>query len=184
MKRYGNLWEHVIDFDNLWLAAQKAQRGKRWRENVVAFNYNLETELFQLQDELASKSYRPGAYRTFQIVVPKKRMISAAPYRDRVVHHALCNVIAPIFERTFIADSYANRIGFGSHRALRQFTNFACSSRYLLQCDIRKYFPSIDHEQRGSSQQVISHEIHYDPASPRPTRHARHALQTVGGRIS
>lgn len=146
MKRYGNLWPHIIDFDNLWLAAQKAQRGKRFRENVVAFNYNLEAELLGLQEELASHSYRPGKYRTFQIVEPKKRLISAAPYRDRVVHHALCNVIVPIFERTFIADSYANRVGYGSHRALRQFTKFARSSRYVLQCDIRKYFPSIDHE--------------------------------------
>jgi retron-type reverse transcriptase len=73
-------------------------------------------------------------------------MISAAPYRDRVVHHALCNIIAPLFERTFIADSYANRKGYGTHRALRRFTEFARSSRYVLQCDIRKYFPSIDHE--------------------------------------
>ena len=76
---------------------------------------------------------------------PKPRTISAAPYRDRVVHHALCNIIAPIFEGTFISDSYANRIGFGTHRALRRFTEFARSSLYILQCDIRKYFPSIDH---------------------------------------
>ncbi len=73
-------------------------------------------------------------------------MISAAPYRDRVVHHGLCNIIVPIFERTFIHDSYANRCGFGTHRALRRFTEFARSSRYVLQCDIKKYFPSIDHE--------------------------------------
>ena len=73
-------------------------------------------------------------------------MISAAPYRDRVVHHALCNLIAPIFERTFISDSYANREGFGTHKALRKFIKFARSNRYVLQCDIKKYFPSIDHE--------------------------------------
>jgi retron-type reverse transcriptase len=73
-------------------------------------------------------------------------MISAAPYRDRVVHHALTSVIMPIFERTFIYDSYANRVGFGTHRALKRFTHFARSSIYILQCDIRKYFPSIDHE--------------------------------------
>jgi retron-type reverse transcriptase len=73
-------------------------------------------------------------------------MISAAPYRDRVVHHALCNVIVPIFERTFVSDSFANRVGYGTHRALRRFVEFARSSRYVLQCDITKYFPSIDHE--------------------------------------
>lgn len=146
MKRHGNLWSQVIDFNNLLDAAGKAQRGKRYRENVLYFNSRLADELLRLQNELESKTYRPGEYKTFQIVEPKKRMISAAPYPDRVVHHALCNVIAPIFERTFIRDTYANREGFGTHRALRRFTEFARSSRYVLQCDIRKYFPSIDHE--------------------------------------
>lgn len=145
MKRHGNLWPQIIDFGNLLLAAQKAQRGKRYRQNVLYFNSRLDEELLRLQEELEAKTYRPGEYKTFQIVEPKKRMISAAPYRDRVAHHALCNVIAPIFERGFIADSYANRKGYGTHRALRRFTEFARSSRYVLQCDIRQYFPSIDH---------------------------------------
>lgn len=146
MKRYGNLWSEVIAFENLLAAKRTAQRGKRFRDNVLAFNYNLETELLKLQAELANKIYIPGKYRTFEIVEPKRRTISAAPYRDRVVHHALCNIIVPIFERTFIDDSYANRVGFGTHRALRRFTDFARSSHYVLQCDIKKYFPSIDHE--------------------------------------
>ncbi len=146
MKRHGNLWPQVIDFNNLMAANKKAQRGKRYRENVLYFNSRLADELLQLQTELESRSYQPGEYKTFQIVEPKKRMISAAPYRDRVVHHALCNVIAPVFERTLIRDTYANREGYGTHRALRRFTEFARSSRYVLQCDIRKYFPSIDHE--------------------------------------
>ncbi|MEG4347954.1 RNA-directed DNA polymerase [Microcoleus sp. A003_D6] len=146
MKRYDNLWSEIISFENLLVAARKAQKGKRFRHNVLAFNYNLETELLKLQAELANKTYTPGAYRTFEIVEPKRRMISAAPYRDRVLHHALCNIIVPLFDRTFIHDSYANRVGFGTHRALRRFTEFARSSRYVLQCDIKKYFPSIDHE--------------------------------------
>lgn len=146
MKRYGNLYPQIVEFENVLLAAKKAQRGKRFRENVLNFNYNLEAELVQLQRELESKTYQPGTYRTFEIKEPKPRQISAAPYRDRVVHHALCNVIVPIFERTFVRDSYANRVGFGTHRALRRFTQFARSSRYVLQCDIRKYFPSIDHQ--------------------------------------
>jgi retron-type reverse transcriptase len=146
MKRYGNLWPQITDFANLCAAARQAARGKRWRGNVIAFNFNLENELLQLQNELITQTYQPGPYRTFQIVEPKKRMISAAPYRDRVAHHALCNVIAPIFEKTFIRDSYANRAGFGTHRALRRFTKFARSGKYVLQCDIRQYFPSIDHE--------------------------------------
>ncbi len=127
-------------------AAKKAQKGKRFRENVLEFNYNLELELEKIKTGLESKTYIPGKYKTFTIVEPKPRLISAAPYRDRVVHHALCNIITPIFERTLIADTYANRLGFGTHRALRRFTEFARSSHYILQCDIKKYFPSIDHD--------------------------------------
>jgi retron-type reverse transcriptase len=145
MKRYGNLWAQIIDFENLWKAAHQAQRGKRFRPNVLKFNYNLERELLQLQQELQTQTYRSGEYRTFRIFEPKPRLISAAPYRDRVVHHALCNIIIPIFERTFIPHSYANRLGYGTHRALKKFTEFSRSHRYILQCDIQKYFPSIDH---------------------------------------
>ncbi len=83
-------------------------------------------------------------------------MISAAPYRDRVAHHALCNVIGPIFERTFISDSYANRTGYGTHRALRRCTSYLRSSKYVLQCDLRKYFPSIDHE---ILKQLLRHKL-------------------------
>ncbi len=146
MKRYGNLWHQIIDWSNLLLAAHKAQKGKRFRDNVLAFNYNLEQELFKLRSDLASKTYCPGAYRSFRIYDPKPRLISAAPYRDRVVHHALCNIIVPLIEKSFITDTYANRVGYGTHRALKRFIEFARSNRYVLQCDIRKYFPSIDHE--------------------------------------
>lgn len=146
MKRYGNLYPQIIDFDNIYLAAKKAQKGKRFQHNVLQFNYNLETELLKIQQELKDKTYQPGTYRTFHLRDIKTRLISAAPYRDRVVHHALCNIIVPIFERTFISDTYANREGYGTHKALRRFTDFSRSSRYLLQCDIKKYFPSIDHE--------------------------------------
>lgn len=143
---YGNLWPQIIDFENLLQAARQAQQSKRYRPNVLAFNYNLAEELLQLQRELKQKTYQPGKYRTFSIYDPKPRMISAAPYRDRVVHHALCNVIVPPLERTLIADTYANRTGYGTHRALKRFVHFVRTSRYVLQCDIRKYFPSLDHE--------------------------------------
>jgi retron-type reverse transcriptase len=146
MKRYGNLYPQIIEFGNLLLAARKAQRGKRFRDNVLEFNDQLEIELLKIQHELKTQTYQPGAYRTFHLIDPKSRLISAAPYRDRVVHHALCNIIVPIFESTFIQDSYANRVGFGTHRALRRFTQFARSNRYILQCDIKKYFPTIDRE--------------------------------------
>jgi retron-type reverse transcriptase len=145
MKRYGYLWSEIVDFQNLLTAAKQAQKGKRFRGNVLRFNYDLENELMSLQHQLQTKTYHPGQYKTFEVKQPKSRLISAAPYRDRVVHHALCNIIMPIFERTFIHDSYANRWGYGTHRALKRFTYFTRSSRYVLQCDIRKYFPSIDH---------------------------------------
>jgi RNA-directed DNA polymerase len=146
MKRLGQLWAEIIDFENLLLAARKAQKGKRFRDNVLAFNDRREEHLLQLQAELQNQIYQPGGYRTFQIFEPKPRLISAAPYRDRVVHHALCNVIVPGIEQSFITDSYANRLGYGSHRALQRFTAFARSHRYILQCDVQKYFASIDHE--------------------------------------
>jgi retron-type reverse transcriptase len=144
MKRYGSLWAQITTFENLLQASRQAQQGKRFRPNVLAFNYNLEEELLQLQTELRQQTYTPGGYRTFVIRDPKSRLISAAPYRDRVVHHALCNIIIPPIERTFIHDTYANRASYGTHRALTRLTNFARTSRYVLQCDIRKYFPSID----------------------------------------
>ncbi|MDP3001138.1 MAG: hypothetical protein Q8N47_26890, partial [Bryobacterales bacterium] len=118
MKRTGNLYEQVITFENLLGAAYRARRGKRLRPDVAAFHFDLESQLLGLRDELAAKTYQPGAYRAFYIQDPKKRLISAAPYRDRVVHHALCTVIEPVFERGFIYDSYANRVGKGTHAAL------------------------------------------------------------------
>lgn len=146
MKRHDNLWPQVIAFDNLLRASRLAQKGKRFRPNVLAFNHRLEQELQQLQTELKTFTYQPGGYRTFRIRDPKPRMISAAPYRDRVVHHALCNVIVPLLDCTLIHDTYANRLGYGTHRALHRFTGWARQYRYCLQCDISKYFPSIDHE--------------------------------------
>ncbi|PSB01631.1 RNA-directed DNA polymerase [Merismopedia glauca] len=146
MKRLTNIWQHIIKFDNLLLAARKAQKCKRFRDNVLDFNYHLESNLLQLQIELSNQTYCPGNYRTFRIYDPKPRLISAAPYRDRIVHHALCNVIIPRLDRGFITDTYANREGYGTHRALKRFIEFYRQSDYILQCDIKKYFPSIDHQ--------------------------------------
>ena len=145
MKTFGNLYGQITSFDNLLLAARNARKGKRFQANVAQFDFQLERNLFQLLQELQSKTYRPGVYHSFIISEPKERMISAAPYRDRVVHHALCNVTAPIFERTFIYDSYANRRGKGTHAAILRFQHYARRYPYVLKCDIRKFFPSIDH---------------------------------------
>lgn len=140
------LYEQVYDWSNLLLAHRKASKGKRNKEPAARFEYRLEDNLIALQDELAAQTYRPGHYNSFYIHEPKRRLISAAPFRDRVVHHALCNVIEPVFERSFILDSYANRRGKGTHRALDRAQYFARRHRYVLQCDVKQFFPSIDHE--------------------------------------
>lgn len=135
----------LTGWDNLLTAYRQAAKRKRGHANVAAFEYRLEDNLLALQSELRAQSYRPGPYRSFYIHEPKRRLISAAPFRDRVVHHALCNLIEPRFERAFIADSYANRVGKGTHRALDRCQQFARRYRYVLQCDVRQFFPSIDH---------------------------------------
>ncbi|HMB07556.1 MAG TPA: reverse transcriptase/maturase family protein [Isosphaeraceae bacterium] len=146
MKRHGHLWEGMIAFESLHRAAEKARRGKRFRHPAARFFFHLERELWRLHEELATKTYRPGPYRTFFICEPKRRQISAAPFRDRVVHHALTGMLEPIFERSFIHDSYACRKGKGTHAAVDRCQEFARRFRYVLKADVRKFFPSIDHE--------------------------------------
>jgi retron-type reverse transcriptase len=145
VKTYRNLFDQITSFENLLSAARKAQLGKRFKAGPALFNLNLERELLSIQQSLLNRTYRHGPYRDFFVFDPKRRLISAAPYRDRVVHHALCNVIEPIFERSFIHDSYACRKGKGSHAAVRRYTEFARKNRYVLKCDIQKYFQSVDH---------------------------------------
>jgi hypothetical protein len=132
-------------WDNLWLAWRKAARGKRGRSAAAGFEYQLADQLFALQDELREQTYRPGAYRHFTIHEPKRRKISAAPFRDRVVHHALCNLIEPLFEACFITHSYANRAGKGTHRAVDQLQHWCRRYRYALRLDVVQHFPSLDH---------------------------------------
>ena len=145
MKRVGHLFESVVALENLHEAARRALRGKRSRPEACAFFVDLEANLLDLRRGLRDRSYKPGAYRTFRIRDPKPRLISAAPFRDRVVHHAIVQVIEPHFERRFIHHSYACRVGRGSHAALGQFVTWARRSGTVLKLDIKKYFPSIDH---------------------------------------
>jgi retron-type reverse transcriptase len=139
------MYQQICSFENVYLAYRKARKGKRGRAGPAQFERVQEEELLTLQEELLSQTYTPGDYRSFTIHDPKKRLISAAPFRDRVVHHALCRVIEPIWECRFIHDTYANRIGKGTHRALDRATQFARQYRHVLQCDIRQFFPSVDH---------------------------------------
>jgi retron-type reverse transcriptase len=145
MKRVGNLWPQLTSFENLLGAANAAAAGKRKRPDVAAFLLRLEWELLELRRELLAGEYRTGTYRTFQIHDPKPREISAAPFRDRVVHHALTRVLEPIFEKRFSHNSFACRKGLGTHKALERAKDGARRFRYVLKCDIRKYFASIDH---------------------------------------
>lgn len=153
------MYEQLCSWNNLLLAYRRASKGKRGRPPVAAFEYRLEDNLLQLQQELVGKTYRPGPYASFYIHEPKRRLISAAPFRDRVAHHALCNVIEPLFERRFIYDSYANRVGKGTHRALDCCQQFARRYRYVLQCDLKQFFPSIDH---AVLREILSRVVH-DP---------------------
>ncbi len=145
MKRLGNLWRQVVAFDNLWLAWRKARRGKSGSGQVGLFELDLEANLLALQQELQAGSYWPGAYRLFTLYERKPRQIAAAPFRDRVVHHAVMNLIEPPLDRRFILDSYACRRGKGTHRAVDRYQAWAQRYRYVLKLDIRRYFPSIDH---------------------------------------
>ena len=145
MKRIGHVFEQVYAFRALEEAAYRAFRANRENTDALRFIYNLEPELLQLQRELGNGTYRPGPYHTFTIWEPKERQIAAAPFRDRVVHHSVCAVLEPVFERRYIHDSYACRKNKGSHRAVERAVRFARGNRYFLKCDVRKYFESVDH---------------------------------------
>ena len=136
----------VAAWPNLLEAWRKAARGKRTRRAVAAFEHKAADHLLAIHEALRGGNWQPGNYTHFHIHAPKVRRISAAPFADRVVHHALCNVMEPLFEPQFIPDSYANRVGKGTHRAVDRLQYFARRYRYVLRLDVVKHFPSIDHE--------------------------------------
>jgi hypothetical protein len=144
-RSFRNLWPEFSSFPNLWSAYLAARRGKRSRPAVAAFDLDAEGHVLRLQERLEAGTYTPGAYRTFMVREWKRRVISAAPFADRIVHHALCRVIEPIWEARFVHDSYACRVGKGTLAALDRAQHFARSRRYVLSIDIREFFPSIDH---------------------------------------
>jgi retron-type reverse transcriptase len=145
MKRVGNLMSRVWAYDNLLAAAQRAQCGKRYRDDVLVFNFRRDENLHVLRAALRDGSWRPQGHRHFLIFEPKRRWISAAPYPDRVVHHAVCQVIGPELERRLIFDCWANRVGKGTHRAVLRNQQLAARFPFALKMDIRRYFPSVDH---------------------------------------
>ncbi|NDJ78656.1 MAG: RNA-directed DNA polymerase [Chloroflexi bacterium] len=139
------LYAAITAWSNLLVAAHKAARGKRRKLAAATFEADFADHLIALRDDLRAKVYTPGVYTSFIIQDPKVRKISAAPFRDRIAHHALCNIIEPIFDARFIPHSYANRIGKGTHAAVDRLQQFARQYRYVLRCDIRQFFPAIDH---------------------------------------
>ncbi len=163
MKTYKNLYEKVSSLENLERAFRKARRGKSKKQYVIAFENNLKNELQQLHNELTSFTYQPQQLKRFIVRDPKTRTIHASNFRDRVVYHALVNILEPIFEQSFIYDSYASRKGKGTHNALLRFDIFKRKvSRngkllhehfdnnhiigYAFKADIKKYFDTVDHE--------------------------------------
>jgi retron-type reverse transcriptase len=141
-----NLFERIYDYENLYQAYLLARRQKRYRGQVLNFTYNLEDNLIQLQNELVWKTYKVSPYRQFKVYEPKERLISALPFRDRVVQHAICRVIEPVSEKKMLYDSFACRTGQGSLKAANRLSFFmgkAGTQRYL-KCDVKKYFQSIN----------------------------------------
>ena len=144
MQRIGGLKEQFLSFDNLYLAFKKAYTGTKSRQSYEFF-FNADREIWKLREELESGMYQPGEYRYFTITEPKKRIISVAPFRDRVVHHALVNVLEPVYEKRYIYDSYATRKNKGTHKAINRAQEYIRKCHWFLKMDIKKYFYSIDH---------------------------------------
>lgn len=145
-RRHDALFERIAGFGALHAAASRAIAGKRRKPGAAAFQANLERELLRLEAQLRDGSYRSGRYLELVVRDPKRRVVSAAPFRDRVVHHALVAVIGPVFERGFIDHSYANRVGKGTHRAIAHFEQLRARYKLVLRADVWRFFPSIDHE--------------------------------------
>ncbi|WP_201766976.1 reverse transcriptase/maturase family protein [Chrysiogenes arsenatis] len=145
------LFTTIVDFESLHSAYLRARRGKRDRCEVMEFERDLEGNLIALQNELMWDMYRVGRYRNFIVYEPKQRMISALPFRDRVVQHALVAAIEPFWQRRFIFDSYACRPEKGTHRGADRAQRFLRivqrnhGAVYVLKADIARYFPSVDH---------------------------------------
>ena len=145
MKRIGNLFDQLVSYETLLLAFRRAMKGCGRNRATCRFFFELEPQILRLQEELKTGSYRPGAYYFFTIHDPKKRIIAVAPFRDRVVHHAVVHVLIPVYEKVFIYDSYATRPAKGTHAAVLRAQKFTRHASWYLKTDIEKYFDSVDH---------------------------------------
>jgi len=160
-KTYKNLYEKIYSFNNLVLAYKKARKGKTKKEYVIEFEKNLKDNLIKLHRELKEQTYKPIPLKTFILRDPKTRKISKSAFRDRIVHHAIIQIIEPIFDSGFIYDSCANRKGKGNLFALKRFDKFVRKvsengkvngmfnsnqiKGYCFKADIRHYFQEVNH---------------------------------------
>ena len=146
-KKYKNIYfDKICSFDNLLLAYKKARKGKRNRAEVQDFEFNYEKIIFDIQEKLLNRNYQFDDYRIFTVYEPKERLISSAPFNDRVVHHAICNIIEPYLDKAMISDTYACRKGKGTHKALEKASKLLKTHKYILKLDIKKFFFTIDHK--------------------------------------
>lgn len=158
MKSYKKLWDRFISKENFDLAAKKAIKSKKSKKAVRDFLKNREENLEKLRQTIISGNYKTTPYKTFVIFEPKRRVIYKLPlYPDHIVHHALINVLGPIWQSFFIKDSFACIPGRGLLHASRRTMRFIKRNKYVLQCDIRKFYPSIDHD---TIMQIIARKIH------------------------
>ncbi len=148
---FNHSYNDIISLENLLLAWKEFKKGKKSRIDVQIFERNLMSNILSLHHDLLTKTYKHGAYFAFNISDPKPRNIHKASVRDRLLHHAIYHALYPFFSKTFITDSYSCRVGKGTHRALRRFERFArkvsknhTKTCWVLKCDIRKFFASID----------------------------------------
>lgn len=150
MKRIGNLYEKICDIDNLYLADQKAGKGKSMTHCVARHRKNQEENLKKLHESLAIGSFTTSEYTTFRIFDPKEREIYRLPYYpDRIVHHAIMNILEPIFVSIFTKDTYSCIKGRGIHgvvKNIRKALSDVENTQYCLKLDIRKFYPSINHD--------------------------------------
>lgn len=146
MKRIGNLWEEITRMENLADAFRLASRGKHWQNKVCHVEEHLDEYLNKLKVMLDSGEYHTSRYRTKTIWEPKKRVIYILPfYPDRIAHHAVMNILEPYWDSAFFFDSYACRKEKGQHVASRRCTDWTRKFKYVLKCDVSKFYPSVDH---------------------------------------
>jgi len=147
MKRHGNLFSQIIELDNIWDAYRKARKGKSSKSAVKRFESSPEKRIIKIRDSLIYNTFTTSEYQTKWVHEPKPRLIYVLPFNpDRVVQHAIMNVVEPIWDKLFIDDSYACRVGKGIHAGSKRCMEFTRNYKYCLKCDISKFYPSINHD--------------------------------------